>query len=101
MARRFWRVQESKANGFDCFVIFLMEIEMANITTELQPFKLPVYVLEKVPAGTRQEGFKEAPKHRLCDLSEETLVMLCDEFKDSVLKKSHEQAEYDLDRKHI
>ena len=36
MARRFWRVQESKANGFNCFVIFLQEIFNMNNCEELE-----------------------------------------------------------------
>ena len=61
---------------------------MANITTELQPFRLPNYAFEEVNPSTKQEGFKEAPKHRLCDLPEETLIMLCDEFKEGILRKA-------------
>ena len=61
---------------------------MANVTTELQPFRLPNYVLEEVEPSDRQEGFKETPKHRLCDLPEKTLIMLCDEFKEGILRKA-------------
>jgi len=61
---------------------------MAKITTELQPFNLPNYVLEEAKVGARQEGFQETPKHKLCDLPEETLIMLCDEFKEGILRKA-------------
>ena len=61
---------------------------MAHITTELQPFWLPNYVLEEVRPSTRQEGFKETPRHKLCDVPEETLIMLCDEFKEGILRKA-------------
>ena len=63
---------------------------MANITTEIQllPFRVPNYVIQKVPVRPRQDGYHEAPKYHLSELSEETLMAMCAEFQVAVLAKA-------------
>jgi len=55
---------------------------------ELQPFTVPNYVTVKMPPGKREDGFREAPKYALHELDNRTLIRLCDEFKDAVLRKA-------------
>jgi len=63
---------------------------MSKITkdVELLPFRVPNYVIQKMPVRPRQEGFHEAPKYHLSELDTETLISLCDQFKVAVLIKA-------------
>ena len=54
---------------------------------ELMPFRVPNYVLAKMPAGLKQDGLKYAPQYALHELDDKTLNMLCDEFRAAVFKK--------------
>lgn len=55
---------------------------------ELQPFITPNYVLVKMPARPRQEGFQENPKFALSELEESTLSELCDKFREEIFLKA-------------
>lgn len=55
---------------------------------ELRPFTIPNFVIQVVPARPRQEGFSEAPKYHLSELSNETLSSMCNEFRDGVFAKA-------------
>lgn len=55
---------------------------------ELNPFSVPNYVTVKMPPGNKQDGFREAPKFHLSELSEETLNALCEQFKKDVFEKA-------------
>lgn len=65
------------------------EAKMAIETKiKLQPFRVPNFAICEVPAGRRQDGFKEAPKYALSELDDETLEELCRQFKDDVFAKA-------------
>lgn len=51
---------------------------------KLLPFKVPTHAYQVMPPGRRQDGWKEAPKYHVSELSKETLTGLCDEFRDKV-----------------
>lgn len=55
---------------------------------ELLPFQTPNYVIVAMPSGRRQDGFKEAPKLALHELSQETLSKMCDQFREDVMRKA-------------
>lgn len=61
---------------------------MIKKDVELQPFRVPNYVLQKAAPRTRQEGIQETPKFRLSELDTETLEALCDRFRADVLAKA-------------
>ena len=54
----------------------------------LQPMRIPNFVLSKMPARPRQEGFKEGPKWALSELYPEVLSDLCDNFRAGVFEKA-------------
>lgn len=64
-----------------------------KITTEqeLQAFTVPNYVIAVVPPRPRQDGFAEGPKYTLGELSDKTLGLLCDKFREDVLARAKEQ----------
>lgn len=64
-----------------------------KVQVELQPFMVPNYVIQVVPPGRREEGLREAPKFRLCDLDDLTLTQLCDDFRAAVFAKAREGRE--------
>lgn len=55
---------------------------------ELQPFRVPNYVIAVGNPGKREDGFQEAPKYPLSDLSAETLEQMCREFRAEVFRKA-------------
>jgi hypothetical protein len=57
-----------------------------NLSIEILPFPVPPYVAVKTKQGFRHEGIVPAPLIAICDLDDETLNTLCDDFKASVLK---------------
>ena len=59
-----------------------------NIKVKLMPFRVPNYVIAEQELGSRNDGFREAPKYHLSQLDSETLDRLCDEFRSEVFKKS-------------
>lgn len=65
-----------------------MKIKM---DVELLDFKVPNYVIVKPKTGKREEGFKEAPKYHLRDLSSATLEQLCSNFRDAVFRKAEKR----------
>lgn len=54
----------------------------------LQPMTVPNYVIQHMPPGKRDEGFREAPKYALSELDANTLSLLCDEFRANVFQKA-------------
>lgn len=60
----------------------------ATIKLKLKPFSVPNFVLVEATPKQRQEGFKDASSYPLSDLDERTLMILCDEFTESVFKKA-------------
>jgi hypothetical protein len=59
-----------------------------KMNIELKPFNTPNFVIQKVAAGKRQDGFTEAPKYSLCEIPAETLDELCNEFRAEIFKKA-------------
>jgi hypothetical protein len=55
---------------------------------ELLGFTVPNFVIQKMPARPRQEGFVEAPKYALADVPAEDLAALCDRFRSEVFRKA-------------
>ena len=55
---------------------------------QLLPFTVPNYVLAVPRAGKREDGFQEAPKFPLSELSEETLDRLCKQLRADVFIKA-------------
>ena len=64
---------------------------MANIEVKLQPIRVPNYILVETKIGKRQDGYKEVEKYHVNQLSENTLLELCDEFKRNLLAKANKQ----------
>jgi len=63
-------------------------VPMIKNTVDLKPFRVPNYVIQEVPPGRRQDGFKEAPKYHLSELSDDVLAALCDQFRLDVMAKA-------------
>ena len=61
---------------------------MITLMVELQPFNVPNYVIQQMPPGKREDGWKEAPKYKLSEVSEVTLSKLCDDFRRAVFEKA-------------
>lgn len=59
-----------------------------TIPTELQPFRIPNFVLEKSQVRPRQEGFVETRSHALADLDVSVLSRLCDQFRKDIFEKA-------------
>jgi hypothetical protein len=55
---------------------------------DLMPFGVPNYVLTIPKTGKREDGFSEAPKFALSELSAETLDALCKQFRADVFIKA-------------
>ena len=60
------------------------------IKIEVQPWDTPNFVLGKMPAQERQDGFNPdaAPKWALKDVDVETLSMLCDAYRADIFHKA-------------
>jgi hypothetical protein len=61
---------------------------MSAIELKLRPFVVPNFAIAEIPAGKRQDGFKEAPSFPLHSLTPETLASMCDEFRVAVFAKA-------------
>jgi len=61
---------------------------MASIETELQPFRVPNYVLVCRETGLKQDSLKLQAGIPLKDIPNKTLIQMCDDFKASVLSKA-------------
>jgi len=62
---------------------------MIKVNIELEPFRVPNYVLVKQKAGLRQDGFQvDTPKYHVRDLDVETLERLCNEFRQAIFEKA-------------
>lgn len=59
-----------------------------KIEIELLPFSVPNFVIAKTEPKPCQEGFSEAPKFHLREVSETALSDLCDAFRASVFSKA-------------
>lgn len=60
----------------------------AVLKVELQPFKVPNFVLAAQKRGVRAEGVTGETSYPLSDLDVETLEALCDEFRMEVFMKA-------------
>jgi hypothetical protein len=59
-----------------------------KIDLELQPFNTPNFVIVKMPARPRHDGWQESPKYSLAELDAQTLSALCDQFRAEIFKKA-------------
>ena len=55
---------------------------------QLQPIRVPNYILSLPKVGKREDGFKEPPKFHPSELSAETLSELCDQFRHDLFAKA-------------
>lgn len=55
---------------------------------KLRPFRVPNFVLLEIPAGQRQDGFRELPTIPLSAVPAEDLADLCDAFRREVFRKA-------------
>ncbi len=53
-----------------------------KIAAEYEMPRWPNYLIQKMPPGRRQDGFREAPKIDLGSLDEEQVEALCANFRD-------------------
>lgn len=67
---------------------FIVGSRPRRYVVELQPFSVPNYVIQVVPPGQRQDGFREAPKYRLSEIDADTLAEMCDDFRRAVFEKA-------------
>jgi len=58
-----------------------------KLEVELKPFTVPNYVIQVKEPRLIQDGFNSSEGIPLNQLSRETLIKLCEEFKNSVLNK--------------
>ena len=61
-----------------------------KVSIDLQPFRVPNFVIAMMPPRERQEGMQEAPKFALKDLDAATLYQLCVEFRKNVFAKAEQ-----------
>ena len=64
---------------------------MITIKQELQPIRTPNYILkESTTTARKQDGFdpRETNGIAVTDLSKETILELCEQFKQDLLKKA-------------
>lgn len=60
-----------------------------KIEVELQPFRVPNYVLEKQSVRRRQDGVDfDTPKSHLKDVPRDVLEQLCEQFRKDVFEKA-------------
>lgn len=60
-----------------------------KLDIELEPFRVPNYVMVKQKAGLRQDGARlDSPKYHVKDLDIDTLSQLCDEFREAIFAKA-------------
>ncbi len=64
---------------------------MAEAKLKLVPFMVPNYVRIMMPVGKRQEGIKETPSLRLCDIDTATLNEMCDAFRQDIHQRAADQ----------
>ena len=63
----------------------------ATIAVELEPFRVPNYVLRAAPPlkrGVRDENEQGPASYPLSDIDAETLGKMCDAFRDEVFRKA-------------
>lgn len=64
---------------------------MITHQVKLRPFTVPNFVFQVMTPGKREDGPKEVPKYYcLGDLSDDTLDVLCNEFRTAVMLKAAE-----------
>ena len=59
-----------------------------RIEIDLKPFTVPNFVVAVKTPGEKQDGFNEGRSFALADLDSETLLELCNDFRDEVFKKA-------------
>lgn len=69
-----------------------------KLEQEVQPFQVPNFVIVVAKPRPKQEGFVEATKYALGDLADETLEMLCDQFRRDVFARAKQQRAGDEER---
>jgi hypothetical protein len=60
----------------------------ATMKIQLRGFTVPNFVLQVMPEGKRQDGWKEAPSYPLSEVDAETLAAMCEEFREAVFAKA-------------
>lgn len=68
---------------------------MSDIKLKLKTPSVPNFILVEMPIGKKQDGFVEAPKLRVSDLSDTQLIEIAEEWKNELLKKAMEQRRAD------
>jgi hypothetical protein len=68
---------------------------------ELLPWQVPNFVIGKIPARPRQEGFNpdSSPKWALAEVDAETLAQQCDAFRAEVFRKAGKEDTAKADRR--
>lgn len=59
-----------------------------EIKIKLKPINTPNFVLSEPRPGKREDGPLEPPKFALSEIDEETLHLLCEQFRKDVFKKA-------------
>jgi hypothetical protein len=61
---------------------------MSKICVELEPIRVPNFIIQRVLPGKREDGFMEAPKYAVGALDADTIGELCDEFRSDMFAKA-------------
>ena len=61
---------------------------MATFSLPIVPFTVPDEVSLQMPVGRREDGMRQPVKIKLCDLPDETLAALIEEFAAAVMEKA-------------
>ena len=59
-----------------------------TIDIEIKPFVVPNFVVQILPVGKKDDGWKPSEGIPLSELSSETLYKLCKDFTDDVFQKA-------------
>lgn len=59
---------------------------MAEIIQKLKTPSVPSFIFMEMPVGRKQDGFTEAPKISIADLSNETLEEIASDWKFELLR---------------
>lgn len=58
---------------------------------KFRPFTVPNFVIQEMPAGLKQDGWKELPSWPLRTIDVEDLDQLCSDFRAEIFKKAEKQ----------
>lgn len=61
---------------------------MTSINIPLRPFNVPNFVIMDTPSGSRNEGLKDPPSFPVSAVDEQTLSLMCDDFRAGVFAKA-------------